>query len=494
VSAETTTGEPRTYGNWRRPGGGGLFGLGKFATYGGIAYVVFGLILMIFVGPLLGFIVLAIGITAIAAASIPLLHGRTLLQGIIPRVAHTRDRALGRTRHRAGPLTTDGTYRLPGLAAKTKLGEGVDSQGRAFAYVTVPKRQHHTIVFQAEPDGDALVDESDVEIWVARWGLWLASLGDEPGILAASVTIETSPDSGERLKRELDRTTSPDAPRVALAMLEEIRETSSAGSAQVKAMVTVTLRGTKGQYREDLERDLAGRVVNLGQGLIGTGAGAARPMSAADLCEMVRCAYDPDAQERFADARMAGEPVALSWGEIGPVAHDADYGVYRHDGCASVTWSMTVAPRGNVVAEVLERLLKPHPDVDRKRVTLLYRPLASGKAARVVDSDRRDAEATVRNAKQPTARQEAERDVAKSNANEEAHGAGLTNFALVVTATVTDPERLPAAKSAVSTLGPTARLQLRPMYGMQQEAFIAALPIGVVLPAHKRATRAKEGI
>ena len=40
-------------------------------------------------------------------------------------------------------------------------------------------------------------------------------------------------------------------------------------------------------------RDLAARLPALTQSLHATGAGAARPMSAQELCEVVRIAYDP---------------------------------------------------------------------------------------------------------------------------------------------------------------------------------------------------------
>jgi hypothetical protein len=73
---------------------------------------------------------------------------------------------------------------------------------------------------------------------------------------------------------------------------------------------------------------------------------------------------------------------------------------------------------------------------------------------------------------------------AAATAAEEARGAGLVNFGLLVTATVTDRERLELARKAVDYLAPTARLQLRPVYGSQDNAFAAALPLGLVLPSH----------
>jgi hypothetical protein len=492
ATAEHT--EPRTFGNWRRPGGGGLFGLGKGATYGGLGLGAVSMLVMIFAGAIVGFGMLLVGLAVLAVASVPLLSGRTVLGHVLPRLAYGADRVRGEHVHRGGPTSKSGTFRLPGLAATSRLTEATDAQGRPFAIVTLPKRRLHTIVFTADPDGAALVDPDDVDMMVARWGAWLANLGDEPGIVAVSVTVETSPDSGERLRRELDATTRPDAPAICADMLGEVAQTYPSGSATVKAMIAVTFRGARGRYQQDTARDLAGRAAHLAGGLHGTGAGGARPMSAQELAEAIRCAYDPAAQATFDDARAQGTVAELDWHDVGPAAAEASYGSYGHDGAASVTWAMTQAPRGNVPSDVLARLLRPHPDVDRKRVALLYRPLDSARAARVVEGDHRDAEATVRNAKRPTSRMLSEQKSAAATAQEEAQGAGLLSFAMLVTATVTEAERLPAARRAVEQLAPTSRIRIRPVYGGQEAAFAAGLPLGVVLAAHQRTTRVKEGL
>ena len=73
---------------------------------------------------------------------------------------------------------------------------------------------------------------------------------------------------------------------------------------------------------------------------------------------------------------------------------------------------------------------------------------------------------------------------AAATASEEASGAGLVNFGLLVTATVDDLEKEADARAAIDNLAATARLRLRPVYGSQDSAFAAALPLGLVLPKH----------
>ena len=74
--------------------------------------------------------------------------------------------------------------------------------------------------------------------------------------------------------------------------------------------------------------------------------------------------------------------------------------------------------------------------------------------------------------------------VAERTAEEEAAGASLLRFSVVVTATVLDPEQLPLASTTVEGLAAAPRLRLRVAVGNQAAAFAAGLPLGLVLPKH----------
>ena len=73
---------------------------------------------------------------------------------------------------------------------------------------------------------------------------------------------------------------------------------------------------------------------------------------------------------------------------------------------------------------------------------------------------------------------------AAATAEEEAAGAGLVQFGMLVTATVMDRNKAADARAAIDNLAASARLRLRPVYGSQDAAFAAALPLGLVLPKH----------
>ena len=75
---------------------------------------------------------------------------------------------------------------------------------------------------------------------------------------------------------------------------------------------------------------------------------------------------------------------------------------------------------------------------------------------------------------------------AAATATEEASGAGLVQFGMLITATVLDASQEADAKAAIDNLSATARLRLRLVHGSQDSAFAAALPLGLVLPKHLR--------
>lgn len=491
MAAVETNRPSRTYGNWRRPTSAGILGLGSVGTallMGSLILVV----ITVMVATLLEAVIVAgvLGIILLLVVTRDS-HGKNVLARGGARAAWWAARSRGTNIYRSGPLgrTPWGTYQLPGLAAPMRLSEHQDSYGRPFALLYTPATGSYSVIIGTEPDGAALVDEDQIDVWVADWGHWLANLGDEPGVEAASVTIETAPDSGTRLFQEVELNIDPDAPRFSLETLREVVNEYPAGSSTVKAYVAITFAasprpGGKRRKVDEMSRELATRLPGLTGGLEATGAGAAHPVSAQGLCEAIRVAYDPAAATLIDQARAAGETVELSWPDVGPAAAEAEWGGYRHDSAYSRTWAMTTAPRGNVQSGVLARLLAPHRDIARKRVTLLYRPIDAARAAAMVEADLRAAEFRVTSTTKPAARDTAAVRAAQSTAHEEASGAGLVQFGMLITATVSDLEKKADARAAIDNLAATARLRVRPVYGSQDSAFAAALPLGLVLPKH----------
>jgi len=481
----------RTYGNWRRPMSAGIGRFGMIGTGLLLLSVIVGIFVMAVFGLIVALIVAAIFASMLSTLVIRDPYGRTLLQRMSAWVFWRRAVTSGAHLYRSGPLGRNpwGTFQLPGLVARTTLSEAVDSYQRPFALLHTPRTAHFTVVFGCSPDGGDLVDQEQIDIWVAHWGHWLASLADEPGVVSASVTVETAPDTGTRLRRHVFSSIDPGAP--AKDMLHQVVDAYPAGSATVRAWVALTFAavsraGGKNRNRnsDEVARDLAARLPGLTQRLNGTGAGVALPMTAQQLCEVVRVAYEPQVERWIEEAYAANDVPELDWGNVGPSAAESRWGSYRHDGATSVTWSMTAAPRGEVQSSVLQQLLAPHRDIARKRVTMLYRPMDSATAAQVVESDKKNADFRVNSADRPSARAQSEKLAADHTARDEARGNGLVNFGMLVTATTLDEELLRDMEAAIDNLAATARVQLRPVYGSQDSAFAACLPLGLVLPNH----------
>ncbi|MFI5735956.1 SCO6880 family protein [Kribbella sp. NPDC051587] len=490
AAADNVRSAPRTYGNWRQPASAGIAGLGSLGTaimMGGLLATIFSMM----AGGLIGAVIclLVVGVILLLLMTKDK-HNLSALQRLSTRIGWQRAKMAKHNIYRSGPLgrTAWGKFQIPGLAAASQLSEFKDSYGRPFALLFYPSTRHFSVVINAEPDGASLVDEEQIDIWVAHWGQWLASLGHEPGIVAASVTVESAPDTGIRLRREVNHNVQPGSPAIAQAMLAEVVQSYPEGSALVSARVALTFKGTdrngKRRKEEDMGRELASRLPALTQSLNATGAGAARPVTAQELCETIRIAYDPASAVLIDEARSQGMAPEMQWTDVGPAGAQAFWDKYRHDSAWSVTWQMTQAPRGEVFSSVLSQLVGPHNDIDRKRVTLLYRPLDAATAARMVEADKRNASFRATTTNRPSARTMAEARAADRTAQEEARGAGLVNFGMVVTGTVMSAEQIPDMIAAIDNLGATARVLLRPAYGSQDSAFVAALPLGVVLQSH----------
>lgn len=485
----------RTYGNWRRPRSAGLWRLGLAPTLLTVSVVVTASLISMIAGLVAGVVFFAVTVPPLLVLLRPGYDGYTRLQRLGAWVGGARARIKHENTYRSGPLglVACGTHQLPGLFAASQLSQTRDAHGRPFAVLCHPHVRHLTVVLESEPDGASLADQRQVDRWVAHHGEWLAGLAREPGLIACQISIESSPDLGTRLRHMLANRRSDSAPPYAGQVMDEIRDTYPAGAADLKARIALTYRmnaaGGRKLSAAEKAHEVGVRLPGLYGTLPSTGAGGAAPVDAQRLCEIVRVAYDPAAAETIEDARATGETAALRWDDVGPVTAQAVARCYHHDGAISVTWEMADAPRTAVVETVLSELLAPHRDIPRKRVTLLYRVLSPAEAARMVEQDVHAAEFRVNTRRNPSARDKREVQSSHATAAEEARGAGLIGFGMLVTASVLEPDGVAAALAAIENVGPTARVNLRVVAHSQDSAFAAALPLGVWLPEYQSLPR-----
>ena len=510
---------PRTYGNWRKPTSPGLPRLGLLGT----AIALGSLVLVMLVQILAGLIAAAVCALLVCLGLAPLVWRSRADRNGWQVLAAKCSWRIGRRRRQhlyASSLTAPisfGAARLPGLLASSRLLSAITAHGEQFALIHLPSTKHFAVVIRCDPEGSQLVDVETVDEWVACWGGWLAKLAHEANLEACSVTVETAPDPGSRLAAEVDAMLTGDAPALSRAMLIETAASYPHGSAAVTAYVTLTfsarrvshseaesVMGTGGgnhakrtasiRSPEEMAAQIGRRLPLLLHQLRTVGAGTGAAMTAAEVAETVRVAYGPAAatlldraraqQTRQVNAYETPAPL-VAWKDAGPIAQVESWDHLRHDSGASITWQMVDVPHGAVQSRILEQLLEADDHLARKRVTLIYRPNDPASAARVADADVRTAvgRASLRKG-EVNAGESLALASARQSASEQAAGAGLTRFSMLVTATVDDPAKLAQAAEVIDQLGPACQLRLRRCYFGQAAAFTAALGVGVVLPKH----------
>lgn len=487
---------PVLYGNWIKPELKGVMGLSGAAT---LALVVTGV--GMFFGLMLGGLRAAVVIALLGGLAIaPLMFkspktGRTVWESLGLRLAKRRANSQGASVLFQGPsgITQDGQARLPGVLAASEMIEAVDSYGEPFGLIYLPSSGHYTVVVEGAAPGFALVDQDQIDQTVAYYGAFLAVMGQNyPDVAGAQVSIETAPDPGVRLSNMLRNQRKDIGQELSYSdqIMQEIEENYPHGQAQVTSRVSLTFRARMfaGAPRRDKD-EMISRVGNalpaIRSDLAHAGLGQfSAAMTAADITDAARIAFDPSVAHDVEQARSEGG-TGLTWEEAGPLfADDRHPDWYRHDRAWSTSWEMLKAPQSAVQSDILARLLAPHPDIARKRVTLLYRFLSTEAAQRQTDEQVKNAQFVLNNNKQASYRDVVRRQHAEQTARDEAAGAGMVRFGMIVTATVADHKDLPRAQETVRQLSAGAKLTLRPATWTQASTFLAGLPLGVILPEH----------
>lgn len=496
MSATTGDGDGRPlYGHWQKAPRKGFKSLGPFATgiLGAAALVtIFISATSLFKAVLFALVVLVLFVPQVLQDA----DQRTYYAKWTDMLRFRWQSFRGRNIAVGGPLSGVPTAQcwVPGLGASIELYEGRDGLGNSVVLLHHPVPGHVSAVIECLPPGTALVDPATVDGWVANWGEWLADLGHEGGIAGLQVVVETRPDPGVELANAVEARLRPDAPAFARDTIRNVVAMMPAGAARTRVWVTITWARTRFESRRrrsinEVGVDIISQLPELCGRLGLTGAGQARPVSKGELAGAIRAAYDP-AVLRHLD----GTTDQVEWADAGPLTHRVAPLTYEHDNALSTTWVMGFPPSGAVRSNVLTRLMAPHRDVPLKRVTMLYRPHTAMNAAKIVEKGVTDADWRARQQKGLGRSRDVQNTrVARRMADDEALGAGLVRFSMIVTATTWSErgdleENREALEKAISVIeqGNGTRIRFRRARAMQDTAFLAGLPLGLVLPAHVR--------
>lgn len=487
---------PDVYGNITKPQRQGIFGVPMGVMAIGAVVVIFIVLMMVrhLYLPALG--VAMVGVVAAALTMFRGRDGRNFYERNATKAMHAQRVRSGNAMYFAGPAgrVPDGKMRLPGLMAASELSSHLGAYDIPFGLIYNRPAKHYTVVLEAFPDGDALVDQDRVNSMVAHWGAWLAELGRDDAIVGASVTVETTPDTGFRLNRMVQNNISENGSDFARAVAERIPQQLRGGAPVLTTRIAITFSGA-GYDKEGSDRglktmaqEIGTRLPSLISGLHETGAGTTvRPCSAQDITDFTRSAFDPTVAAQIEAARSTDEGTGLGWHDAGPVFHDArNPDRYYHDRAVSKSWEMHAGPQGHFQSGVLRGLLAPNndPAILRKRVTLLYRPIPAGDVVSTTQADVNNATFSASSRQRQTAGQRARVRYAEKASEEVQMGAGLVRFGLVVTITCGSSDEFPRLEKAIPGLSRRAGLAIREALGAQEVAFQTGLPLGLVLPAH----------
>jgi len=478
-----------TYGGWRRRRQMGLLGLGTTQTLillGATALVL--LLAAVNIGLLLvlgGPLAVTVGLAAASWDGVPLLH--MVAQHIRWRWAVTR----GWHRVATAVLVEHPhAWQLPGVLAPLELVDVENGAGGRFGLVWDRRTGIMTATVRVASTSTWLAG-SDADLWVASWGGWLAGLGYQPMVRWVTVTVDSAPDPGTTLADHVLGGLDLAAPQLARAVVADLVAAAPAAAADVDTRVSISFEPRAAPSRPTTVLDAAAEVSRtlwgLESALAGCGVTVLGRASAPELAGAVRVAFDPHARgevARLLEGSAQDQQDLLRWADAGPVAAVESWDTYRHDGGLSTSWVWREAPRQQVHADVLARLVAPGPWPTR--VSLLYRPLSAGAAARLLEQEVTAAafRAGVRakTGRDSTARDAVDAEAAARAAREEAQGAGVVLISLYVTVTVTDETDLPAAVADIEARADSAKIRLRRAHGGQSAAFATTLPVGLCPP------------
>lgn len=393
---------------------------------------------------------------------------------------------------------------LPGRLARLHLLEAPDGLGGKIGIMhnPAPAEQTYTAICRVTFPGLALIDTERQNARVKGWAAFLRSHCKEDGFITRiSVHQRSLPDDGAALRSWTERHISPDAPAQAVEALGELMEGAGPAATTRETYLSITLSASRARLA----------IKGAGGGQVGAAAVLVREINAMTgalssaglqvmewltprgVAQVIRTAFDPEAQLALSarntaadDPNWKGAAKGLDPELAGPAATEAGWGLYRHDGAWTVSYQVRGFPQSEVYATFLQPLLRPRANA-RRSLTLVYEPIGPAKARQELAREKTKTEAK-RKLRAKTGRAESEderREAMTARAQDvaRASGHGVVRLTALVAVTVTDLEELETACAEVQADASSAGLEIRRVWGAQDDAFaIAALPLGQGLP------------
>jgi hypothetical protein len=443
--------------------------------------------------PNAGGVIGATTLVGLAAAGVALpVAGRTADQWAMLAGSYLLQTAFGSHRHRSA-LPTAGDRPRTSRAAGDELHLPTALSGVGLEEVTGGDRtigafselagRRLTAVLACRAVAFALLDAEAQERRLAQWGIILSSAADTP-IRRLQWIERTGPSQGDELARWLHDGRDPSIPQRA-PMLESYLELISSSTSvtqdhEVLLVIQVDANNLRGRRRDSLGAALVEQAERVTRGLEMAEVrvlGALRPRQ---LARVLRTGFDPYARAELAALEaFDGGRDGIDPHGAGPVGAQSSWDSYRCDRAWHATYWIAGWPRTDVSPMFMEAILGSSTIV--RTVAVTFEPISPDQSARQVEAaitrDRADSELRRRFGQSETARQRQAQEAALRREAELAAGHAEVRMSGFVTVSGQDEQDLQLACAEVLQHAARARLELRPMYGQQAEAFCFTLPL-----------------
>jgi Putative type VII ESX secretion system translocon, EccE len=511
VSEERGTASSRTYAGWQQEKVAFIFGLnGARATMLGAA--ILAAIFPIATTTISAAMIFWPAALVLAAAALVRVAGRTADEWLIAAASYTLGAIRRQHKFTSGPFRP-GTAQpadpdLPGILAPVRILAVPAGTDRELAVACNHRAGTHTAVAKVRFPGIGLADSARRDQRVAGWGALIAGLCTEGNPITRIQALQRIvPESGAALRHWHQTHQSENAPELARQITGQLLATTSLASARRESYLAFTMDQRRahaaikaaGGGESGSATVLLRHLRALTSAISGAELTIEDWLGPRDLAEVIRTAYDPDAQAQL-DIRRATATSSTSKGEepeglppgvppalAGPAYTEAQPGVYLHDGAASVTYWVQEWPRSQAYCTALAPLLgEGH---HRRSFSLVFEPLSPRAAEREVMRERTARHVAIR-MRQRTGQivpehEQAAAARARSQDAERAAGHGLVRFTAYVTVTVTDPATIEDACAALQADSAAARIEVRRMWFAQDIGFACSLPLGLGLPRRR---------
>ncbi len=329
-------------------------------------------------------------------------------------------------------------------------------------------------VLEASGAGFALLDPEDKQRRLAGCAAVLAGLAREGSVVHRLQWVErVHPGDADGLQESMAERLDPDAPPEAARSYAELIGRAGPLTPRHETLVVLSVsarrlrrrRDGSGRGRVALLESVAAELAMLETGLRAADIDVSRTLSGVGLGAALAAGFHGGTGH---------------WRTPWPVAVESTWSAVRTDGAWHATYWVAEWPRTEVGPDFLVPLLLMVPAV--RVVSVTMEPVGPKRAAREVESVRTgaaaDEELRRRGGFMATARRQRQAEGMARREAELADGHADIRFSGYITVTGTDLSSLERSCSEVERAAAQSRLDLRRLYGQQEEALTFTLPMG----------------